>query len=294
MSTLNPLLMSYKSLVERELQRALPKATQRPNALHRAMRYSVFAGGKRVRPLLCLATAVAEGGTIKQALPVAAALECLHTYTLIHDDLPAMDDDDLRRGKPTSHKVFGEAMAILAGDALLTVAFELLADAQPRTKYRASDLVRVLAKLAGSRGVVGGQVEDMASEGKKASAKQVAFIHQHKTADLITASLVLGAMIAGSSERRIKLFTKLGSNLGAAFQITDDILNETSDSKTLGKAVKTDRAKAKATAVALWGIDGSRERVVKLYDKINDLLQQLDTSQSELATLIGYIMERKA
>lgn len=292
MFSLSPRLRTYHARIERELQRKLPRVIERPQALHRAMRYSVLAHGKRIRPLLCVTTAAAEGGLVQAALPVAAALECLHTYTLIHDDLPAMDDDTLRRGKPTNHVIFGEATAILAGDALLTLAFELLSKAKPKAPYAAADLVRAVAQAAGSRGVVGGQAVDIASEGKKSSEALLTYIHQHKTADLLCASLVAGGMMAGVKGKKLKLYNDLGLLLGNIFQMTDDLLNETSTAQELGKAVKSDKRKKKVTGVELWGVAGVRNRIQIMSKELEGLVVKIGVENSDLGLLIKAITER--
>ncbi len=286
-------LVGYSQAIERELNRLLPPTAQKPFRLHRAMRYSVLAGGKRIRPLLCVAVTKDEGGGLAAALPVAAALECLHAYTLIHDDLPAMDDDALRRGKPTNHIVFGEATAILAGDALLTLVFEILATALPAKPYTTADLIREVAQAAGSRGVIGGQVEDIAGEGQRPTAARLGYIHQHKTADLLTAALVCGAMMAGVKQRKINLYTELGTALGLAFQLTDDVMNEHATEKELGKAVKSDKRKQKITGVSVWGTEKTKERIQKLYEECDRILLALEQEDGDLATLVGCIMGRK-
>jgi len=253
--------------IERALDRALPDARTPPAALHRAMRYSVLAGGKRLRPLLCLAAAEAVGGapaTGDDLLRVAAAIELLHTYTLIHDDLPAMDNDALRRGRPTCHIVFGEATAILAGDALLTRAFELLGRFnRPPPAATGGRLTAELAAAAGSRGVVGGQSADMAAEGRPPTAARLRFIHRHKTGDLIRAAARLGALATGADTRRLAALSRYADHLGLAFQIRDDLLNATSRPETLGKAAGSDAARGKCTWVALHGIPAARHAVTR-------------------------------
>ncbi len=278
--------------IDAALDRRLPAAAERPAALHAAMRYSVFAGGKRLRPVLCLAAAEAVGGDAAAALPAALALEILHTYTLIHDDLPAMDNDDLRRGKPTLHKAAGEANAILAGDALLTLAFEWAAERPPPAPYPPGQLVVELARAAGSRGVVGGQVEDLAAEGQAPDAECVDYIHRHKTAALIRAAVRMGGMAAGASAPRLAALSAYGDAAGLAFQIADDVLNETSDAATLGKAAGSDRARRKMTDVAVHGLAASRARARALADDAVAALAALPGPVEALAALARFAAER--
>ena len=231
----------------------MPAVAEPPGRLHEAMRYSVFAGGKRFRPIVCLLSAEACGAPRSRVLRPAAAIELLHTYTLIHDDLPAMDNDDLRRGQPTLHKVFGEAGAILAGDALLTLAFEWLADCPAPAPHPPGRLARELAFAAGSRGVAGGQFEDLAAEGLPPDAAQLEFIHLHKTAALIEAACRMGAVAAGAPEDRVDRLGAYGRDIGLAFQIADDLLNVTATSEETGKATHSDAQHRKMTYVTLYG-----------------------------------------
>jgi len=279
-------------LINTALNRHIPGETTRPAALHKAIRYSVFAGGKRLRPLLCLAAAEAVGGTSEIALLPAIAIEALHTYTLIHDDLPCMDDDDMRRGKPSCHIVFGEANAILAGDALLTLAFEWLADVQPSRPYKPNQLILELALAAGSRGVVGGQVEDLASEGKKPDRELVEYIHLHKTADLIRASVRMGGIVAGATDNQLEALTQYGNNIGLAFQITDDILNETSSAKELGKGVRSDRQRGKMTYVAAHGLETAGTMAASLTNEAVTAIRAIQSNTELLAALARLMMER--
>lgn len=253
-------------MLEEALGRRLPAASTRPVLLHEAMRYSVLEGGKRIRPILCLAACEAVGGDLESALPAALALEILHAYTLIHDDLPCMDDDDLRRGRPTTHIQYGESTALLAGDALLTMAFECIGELPAPAPYGATQMVLELARAAGSQGVIAGQVEDLAHEGRPPDKDELEFIHYHKTATLIRAAVRLGAIAGGARARELEALTQYGGDIGVAFQIADDILNATADEKTLGKPVGTDAARGKTTFVALYGIDGARERADALVD----------------------------
>jgi len=253
-------LKRQRSLVEAALKRSLPAAAERPATIHKAMRYSLLAGGKRLRPILCLAAAEVCGATDpKLALPAACAVELIHTYSLIHDDLPCMDDDDLRRGRPTSHKVFGEGLAVLAGDALLTRAFGLLAEITPSKRYPLSLILEETAMAAGSLQLIAGQVADLEAEGKKLTLTDVRFIHERKTAAMIVLPLRLGAMMANASPRKLKALTEFGKALGLAFQIIDDILDVTQSSDQLGKSAGKDLTAAKATYPAVMGLETARK-----------------------------------
>jgi len=247
------------ALIEKSLCSAVPAATTKPATIHRAMRYSLLSGGKRLRPLLCCAASEACGATARQALPAACAVEMIHAYSLIHDDLPCMDDDRLRRGKPTSHVVFGEGMAVLAGDALLTEAFAVLARANPRSRYTPSDLVTELARAAGSRGLIAGQVADLEAEGRKPSEPALYFIHAAKTGMLLRAALKLGGMSAGATAGQVAALDRFGFAMGLAFQIQDDVLDATQSAKKLGKTAGKDAAAGKMTFPALFGLARSRE-----------------------------------
>src|SRR5438445_10549579 len=228
-------LRDRAAAVNRALDRFLPGATTKPATIHKAMRYSLFAGGKRMRPALCLAAAEACGGTIDDALPLACAVECIHTYSLIHDDLPAMDNDDYRRGKLTNHKVFGEGIAILAGDALLTQAFELAAGCKGWPRYPHQAIVLELTRAAGSGQLIAGQVADLEGEGKRISADQLKYIHERKTSALLRCSARLGGMSANATIAQLQALTDFGYHVGLAFQIIDDILDITQTSERLGK-----------------------------------------------------------
>jgi geranylgeranyl diphosphate synthase, type II len=253
-------LESRRKLVERALARSVPRAALRPVTIHRAMRYSLLAGGKRLRPILTLAAAEACGVTDPgPVLPAACAVEMIHTYSLIHDDLPCMDDDDLRRGRPTCHKVFGEGVAVLAGDALLTRAFALLARVKPAKRYPLSQLLAEMAEAAGSLRLIAGQVADIEAEGRKLSIGDVRFIHERKTAAMVTLSLRLGAMIANATPSDLRALTAFGNALGLAFQIIDDILDVTQSSEQLGKSAGKDLKAAKATYPAVIGLEAARK-----------------------------------
>lgn len=253
-----------RKLVEQALARSVPAASVRPATIHRAMRYSLLAGGKRLRPILALAAAEACGAKDPTGvLPAACAVELIHTYSLIHDDLPCMDDDDLRRGRPTSHKVFGEGVAVLAGDALLTRAFGLIAGIKPAKRYPLSLLLEETADAAGSLQLIAGQVADLEAEGKKLTISEVRFIHERKTAAMIVLPLRLGAMVANATPAQLKALTGFGQALGLAFQILDDILDVTATSQQLGKSAGKDLKASKATYPAVIGLDAARREAVK-------------------------------
>lgn len=286
-------LTSRSALVDRELDRFLPKATAKPATIHKAMRYSLFAGGKRMRPVLTLAAAEACGGKLEAAFPAACAVECIHTYSLIHDDLPCMDDDDLRRGRPTNHKVFGEGVAVLAGDALLTVAFEILAQASPTSRYSAAAQVIELAHASGSKWLIGGQVADLEGEGKKLTGTELRYIHRCKTAALLTASLRLGAMSANATESRLTAITDFGQNLGLAFQVIDDILDVTQTTEKLGKTAGKDVTAVKATFPAIYGLDKSRAEARKLTAAALAALKPFGTKAARLREIADYLLARE-
>lgn len=290
-------LTEKAALVDAALDRYLPGADTLPEKLHQAMRYSVMAGGKRIRPILVLASCTAVGGREELALPAACALEMIHTYSLIHDDLPAMDNDDFRRGRPTNHKVYGEATAILAGDALLTEAFELLSDSQINHEVPAQTLLRVIhimARCAGSTGMVGGQVVDMESEGKEIDFPTLEYIHTRKTGALMLASVQCGALLGGADESVFSALTRYGSAAGLAFQIADDILNVVGDSATLGKTAGSDAERGKATYPALIGLVSSRDRARELKDLALGALEPLGEKAEPLRAIARYIVERSS
>jgi geranylgeranyl diphosphate synthase type II len=283
-----------QKMVEAALNRFLPPATLKPKTIHQAMRYSIFAGGKRLRPVLCLAGAEAVGGKTAPALPLACAVECIHTYSLIHDDLPCMDNDDFRRGKPTSHKVYGEGMAVLAGDALLTLAFELVAIAKPTSRYPTAAMIRELARGSGSRGMVGGQVADVEGEGKKISAPELRYIHANKTAALITSSIRLGAMSANASPGQLARLTDFGRSLGLAFQVIDDILDETQTTEKLGKSAGKDVAAQKATYPALLGLEQAKAEADRLTARARTALKALGKDAAALTAIAEFLLRRES
>jgi len=285
-----------RNAVDKALHKIFPTASGHAAQIIEAMEYSIFAGGKRLRPILCIAAAEAVGGNSSDVMPVACALELIHTYSLIHDDLPAMDDDDLRRGKPTNHKVFGEALALLAGDGLLTQAFHLMASSggEPSTDSRVLlKVISTVAEAVGHAGMVGGQVVDMHFQGKQAELDAVQFIHRHKTAALIKASVVSGAMLAGAADRQIEAISLYGEKTGLAFQISDDILDLESDSLTLGKKVGADIRMGKATYPAVVGVEDSKRTQSHLIEDALMALETFDRLADPLRAIARYVIERK-
>ena len=281
------------TLIDRALQRFLPRAATRPATLHEAMRYSLFAGGKRLRPVLTLASAEACGGSRDRALPAASAVECIHTYSLVHDDLPCMDDDDLRRGRPTNHKVFGEGVAVLAGDALLTLAFEILAQAKPTPRYPIAALIGELAQAAGSKWLIGGQVADLEGEGRKLGGDDLKYIHRCKTAALLTTSIRLGAMSANATPKQLAALTAFGQALGLAFQVIDDILDVTQTTEKLGKTAGKDVKATKATYPAVFGLDHSRAEAHRLTRKAHAALKPFGEKADTLRAIADYLLARE-
>jgi geranylgeranyl diphosphate synthase type II len=283
--------------IDTALDRFLPKETELPHSVHKAMRYSVFAGGKRVRPILVLAACQAVGGDSERAIPAACAMEMIHTYSLIHDDLPAMDDDDFRRGNPTNHKVFGEAIAILAGDALLTEAFKLISDPRFTGGCESSGLLAVIheiATCAGSYGMVGGQVIDMESEGRHdIDLATVQYIHTHKTGALIKASVVAGALLAGAEGGHLTAITRYGEAAGLAFQIADDILDIEGTTEEIGKDAGSDQARGKATYPAVMGLAAAREEAQSMMDEALRALEILGVEAEPLREIARYIVQRR-
>lgn len=286
-------LQQGRRLADDALERLLPPATQHPTSIHQAMRHSVFAGGKRLRPILCMEAARMIAGCLPDGVDeLGAALEMLHTYSLIHDDLPALDNDDLRRGRPTCHVAFGEATAILAGDGLQTYAYEVLA----RLRCPAEARVCIIAALAHATGTVdgmiGGQVVDLESERKKPDAKTLEYIHRSKTGALITASLVTGGMYAGASQEELDCIRQFGRTAGLAFQIADDILDVTQTSEQLGKTAGKDTAAEKATYPALYGIEASIRKAGELINTACDLLRPFGERGEPLRLLARFLVER--
>jgi len=286
-------LASLHNKVDQALDRWLPDEKTKPKTLHAAMRYSVFAGGKRLRPVLCLAAAEACGGRIAAAMPSACAIECIHTYSLVHDDLPCMDDDDLRRGRPTTHKVFGEGLAVLTGDALLTMAFEILARTKATSRHDMADFLRALSSAAGSFHLIGGQVADVEAEKQKVSPEALEFIHLGKTAAMISVSLRLGAMTANATEAECRSLGKFGTHLGLAFQIVDDILDITQTSEQLGKSAGKDVAAGKATYPAVFGLEKSRKEAARHTSLALQALKPLGERATFLRGLADYLLSRE-
>lgn len=278
--------------VNTALDRFLPKASAKPPTIHKAMRYSLFAGGKRLRPALCIAAAEACGGERERALPMACAVECIHTYSLIHDDLPAMDNDDFRRGKPTNHKVFGEGIAVLAGDALLTQAFEIAAQAKSTPRYSHQDIVMEIARASGSLQLIAGQVADLEGEGKKLSVRELRYIHERKTSALLCCSARLGAMSANCSPAQLNALTDFGYNVGLAFQVIDDILDVTQCSEKLGKTAGKDITAQKATYPSIVGLEKSREIAAELTARAFEALKSFKGKAQALEGLAKYLLER--
>ena len=285
-------LESRTKLANAALDRFLPAENACPATIHKAMRYSIFAGGKRMRPALVLAAAAACGGRDADALPAACAVECIHTYSLIHDDLPAMDDDDFRRGKPTSHKIFGEGIAILAGDGLLTQAFEILAQAKATARYPHRALVLELARASGSLQLIAGQVADLEAEGKRIAAADLKYIHERKTSALLCCSVRLGGMSANCPPTQLRALTDFGYNVGLAFQIIDDILDITQTSEQLGKTAGKDTTSQKATYPSIVGLEKSQRIARELTQKAFAALKVFRGKAAALEALASYLLQR--
>ncbi len=289
-------LQDRRNIVEEALQRYLAPGGDIPAQIYKAVCYSVFSGGKRIRPVLCLAAVEAVGGNLAPAMPIACALELIHTYSLIHDDLPAMDNDDFRRGKPTNHKVFGEAIAILAGDALLTEAFALLSRAEKMRlpAERRLTVICEIAQAAGISGMVGGQTLDMLS-GKSMSTEEILYeIHRRKTGSLIVAAVKSGAIISNARKDKIQALTQYGINVGLAFQIADDILNVEGDRELMGKETGSDSVQGKLTYPSLLGINAAKEKLTKCVDAAIASLSNFDERARPLRIIALYIKERKS
>lgn len=290
-------LNEKRVLVDEALKGFLPESEEFSADVVKAMRYSLFAGGKRLRPILCIAGAEAVGGDGRSVLPVACAFEMIHTYSLIHDDLPVMDNDDMRRGKPTNHKVFGEAVALLAGDGLLTKAFHLMTVSGSESDPAPGALLQVIgliATAAGYDGMVGGQVVDIQSEGKEVDSSVVKFIHTRKTGALIAASVRSGAILCGAEEHHLKALTSYGEDIGLAFQIADDVLNVEGSSREMGKSVGSDADQGKITYPAVFGLEESKKIQRALVDRAMESLKSLEDRAEPLRHIARYIIERKA
>lgn len=272
------------------------KEQRKPSVLQQAMLYSLFAGGKRIRPILALASYEACGGNPTEIVPYASTLELVHTYSLIHDDLPAMDNDDLRRGKPTNHKIYGEAIAILAGDALLTEAFSILSDSSLPSTVKEADLLRALREIAlasGLNGMVAGQVQDILSENLDPDHETVEFIHMHKTASLIRASVMMGPILYGSSKDILDALSEYGNNIGLAFQVIDDILDIEGDAKELGKPIGSDERSNKMTYPSLYGIEKSRDIAKNLIFSAVSSLSSFSSKADPLREIANYLLNRR-
>ena len=294
-----PKSFSLKRYIDRSIKQVndalnkhLPKASAKPKTLHESMRYSMFAGGKRFRPILCMAAAEACGGRASESLILGSAVECIHTYSLIHDDLPGMDDDDLRRGMPTNHIVYGEGIAVLAGDALLTLAFELANQAKPTKRYKQNDFVGELAKTAGHAQLIAGQVTDLEAEGKPVSHTQLRYIHERKTSALLSCSVRLGGMSANATPRQLQALTDFGYHVGLAFQVIDDILDVTQSSEQLGKTAGKDAAVQKATYPSIVGLAKSRKITADLTAKAYVALKPFRGQAVALEALADYLLKR--
>jgi geranylgeranyl diphosphate synthase type II len=285
-------LTASTDAVNKALDRFLPPEKTRPATIHKAMRYSLFAGGKRMRPALCLAAAAACGGREADAMPLACAVECIHTYSLVHDDLPAMDNDDYRRGKLTNHKVFGEGIAVLAGDALLTEAFEIAAKSKGWPRYSHQQIILELAHASGSLQLIAGQVADLEGEGKKTSAEQLRYIHERKTSALLCCSVRLGGMSANCSPAQLKALTDFGYHVGLAFQVIDDILDVTQTSEQLGKTAGKDTKAQKATYPSIVGLEKSRKIATELTNKAFAALKIFKGKAEALEALAEFLLKR--
>ena len=289
---------SLREAVDAALDRALPAEREWPATIHRAVRYSLFAGGKRIRPVLVLAAGEATGGAREELMPLACAVEMIHTYSLIHDDLPAMDDDDLRRGKPTSHVVFGEAIAILAGDALLTRAFQLLAEVpdgwdEPRLRRRLR-AAAVLGQACGTTGLIGGQVMDLESEGKAIAADELECLHRAKTGALLSACVRGGAVLGGAGAGELERLSSYARAIGLAFQVVDDVLDATASAEQLGKTAGKDAAARKATYVSVHGLERARALAQRLKDEALSAVAPLGERASLLAAIARQIVDRRS
>jgi geranylgeranyl diphosphate synthase type II len=295
-SAIDAWLSEKRHIIDRVLDARLPAADTPPAIIHEAMRYAVLGGGKRIRPILAIAAAEACGANVDELLVPIAALELIHTYSLVHDDLPALDNDDLRRGRKTTHVVFGEAMAILTGDALLTEAFSWVAEpigsVEPAHQLRA---VRELAMAVDSKGMIGGQVADIIATGtSEATAEQLDFIHRNKTGKLLTASVVLGGLLANASRAQIEALRDYGNAIGLAFQIVDDLLDQEEDAATLGKTAGKDLAQGKLTYPALFGTDAARAAVDALLVEAIHNAGMISNSVNYLAPIARFICERRS
>lgn len=290
-------LKEKKELIDGALDRYISKERRYPENLYKSMHYSLAAGGKRLRPILALAAAEAVGGDRERTLPLACALEMIHTFSLIHDDLPAMDNDDLRRGQPTNHKVYGEGMAILAGDALLAEAFYCMTHPEKLDSMPAElllEVVRDVSSATGPRGMVGGQVIDIESEGKKLDLSELELLHLYKTGRLLSVSVTSGAKLAGAKDAELEALNRYGEAIGLAFQIADDILDIEGDVEEIGKPVGSDTGNNKATFPSIVGMKESKERAAELIDIAIEALKDFDEKADPLRQIARYIIERRS
>jgi geranylgeranyl diphosphate synthase type II len=285
-------LDDWRRQIEEHLGHCVPSEKTPPQKLHEAMRYAIFPGGKRLRPVLTLAAATAVGGQIEPALPGACAVELIHTYSLVHDDLPAMDDDDLRRGRPTLHKAFGEALAILAGDALLTCAFDTLVSPSTGDPGRRLQAATALARAAGSSGMVGGQVDDLNTAGQQHDRTHVESIHRRKTAALLGACTSIGALLGGGSEGQVALLERFGEQLGLAFQIVDDLLDLDGTESIVGKSLRKDKPAGKLTYPGVYGREASRRKALHLAEGAKREISCLGTDGEILRSIADDVVER--
>jgi geranylgeranyl diphosphate synthase type II len=293
--SLAAIMAERRRQVDEALERWLPLQGDHPPKIHEAMRYSVFAGGKRLRPILALLACEAVGGNPEDAMPAAAALEMIHTYSLIHDDLPAMDDDDYRRGRRACHRVYGEAIAILAGDALLTHAFQVLADPGPTrlAPERCLQVIAEIAEAAGSHGMVGGQAMDILAEGREIDRPTLLYLHTHKTGALIRASVRVGGIAGGADEEQLQALTRYAERVGLAFQIVDDILDIEGATAEMGKTAGSDLRRKKATYPAVMGLEESRRQAAHLLEEAKDALCPLGEKGATLAALADFVGRRR-
>lgn len=287
-------LKKYTDIVDKQLDKYLDPKDNPQGIIYEAMRYSVFAGGKRLRPVLMLLTCEMCGGDINEVLPFACALEMIHTYSLIHDDLPAMDNDDLRRGKPTSHKQFGEATAILAGDALLNKAFEVVSQYSGNNSDRAIKAINILAVSSGTEGMIGGQIVDMQSEGRKITLDELRYLHLNKTGAIIRSACKIGAVMSGADSVEIKAVDEFSENLGIAFQIQDDILDVTGTEAELGKPIGSDAEEGKNTYVSLLGLQKSKDMSEEYSKKAKQALDIFGEKANTLKELTDYLTDRRS
>lgn len=292
---INTYLSVSKKLVDERLDKLLPAETEEPSIIHKAMRHSVFAGGKRVRPILILASGESLSGDRDVLLHLGAGIEMMHTYSLIHDDLPALDNDDLRRGVPTCHRVFGEALAILAGDALMTRCYQVLTDLPGLPESARIEIIREVATATGTvNGMIGGQVVDLESEGKEVGEDVLEYIHYSKTGALLKACVRCGAIAAGANREEMQSLTEFGGKIGLIFQIVDDILDVTSSSEVLGKTAGKDEKVKKATYPALYGIDASRKKARELMTSALEDIRDFDEKAEPLRSLARFVVNRTA